>query len=189
MRDLLKFIRTFSAISDEAWSTLSSIVTEREFKKGEHLVHPYEQCNSLFFISKGYCRAYQIQDGTEVNLNFFFEKEIATSINSYLKNQRTTFAIQACEPLIAYEFNKMEVAKISKRVPEIGAIGKQSLEMIAARQERQLELYRLLKTKDRYEYLEKNQPEILQRVTLTHLSSYLGVARETLSRIRRKKTP
>ena len=59
--------------------------------------------------------------------------------------------------------------------------------MIAAKQEKQLELYRLLTARQRYEYLEKNQPEIIQRVSLTQLSSYLGVARETLSRIRNKR--
>ena len=68
--------------------------------------------------------------------------------------------------------------------PEIELIAKRNLQLIAAKQEKQIQLYRLLTARERYEYLEKNQPEILQRVSLTQLSSYLGVKRETLSRIR-----
>jgi len=188
MTDLLTFIRGFAHFSDEGWDALRSITSQREFKKGEHLVEAGKTKNSLFFISKGFCRAYYILDGEEINTNFYFEKEIATNINSYVNNQRTTFAIQACEPLTAYEFDRGNVAEVSKRIPEIGIIGKRSLEMIAAKQEKQLELYRLLTATQRYMHMERYQPEILQRVSLTQLSSYLGVARETLSRIRRKKS-
>ena len=32
----------------------------------------------------------------------------------------------------------------------------------------------------------KNQPEALQRISLGHIASYLGISQETLSRIRKK---
>ena len=38
----------------------------------------------------------------------------------------------------------------------------------------------------RYNDLLKNQPEVLQRVSLGHIASYLGISQETLSRIRKK---
>lgn len=187
MTDLLNFIRGFADFSDEGWNALRSIARQREFKKGAHLIEAGKSNHSLFFICKGFCRAYHVQDGEEINTNFYFEKEIVTHMNSYVNDQLTTFAVQACEPLTVYEFVKEEVFEISTQVPEIGMIGKRSLELIAAKQERQIELYRLLTAGQRYEYLAKHQPEMLQRVSLTQLSSYLGVARETLSRIRRKK--
>ena len=39
----------------------------------------------------------------------------------------------------------------------------------------------------RYELLLKNHPNIEQQITQNHIASYLGISRETLSRIRRKK--
>ncbi|MFT4536532.1 MAG: CRP-like cAMP-binding protein [Saprospiraceae bacterium] len=39
---------------------------------------------------------------------------------------------------------------------------------------------------ERYKNLLKKQPQILQRVPLKHISSYLGITQETLSRIRAK---
>ena len=38
--------------------------------------------------------------------------------------------------------------------------------------------------KERYETLIKGEPQVLQRVSLTDLASFLGMSRETLSRIR-----
>ena len=185
--DLLTFIHSFSDFSEESWNLLRSIIIEAEFKKGDHLVEADKVCNSLFFIRKGYCRAFNIQDGMEINTCFYFENDIATNMNSYVFNQKSTFAIQACEPVSAYRFDKSDVFEISKKAPEIELIAKRNLQLIAAKQEKQLELYRLLTARQRYEYLEKNQPEIIQRVSLTQLSSYLGVARETLSRIRNRR--
>jgi CRP-like cAMP-binding protein len=185
--DLLAFIHSFSDFSEESWNLLRSVIIETEFKKGDHLVEADKVCNSLFFIRKGYCRAFNIQEGIEINTCFYFENDIATNMNSYVFNQKSTFAIQACEPVFAYRFDKSDVFEISKKAPEIELIAKRNLQMIAAKQEKQLELYRLLTARQRYEYLEKNQPEIIQRVPLTQLSSYLGVARETLSRIRNNR--
>src|SRR6266542_2315834 len=98
MEDLLKFIRTITDISQRSWDLLCSIIETTEFKKGEYLVHADKVCHSLFYISKGYCRAFSQQDGIEVNTSFYFENEIATSMNSYVFGTKSSIAIQACEP-------------------------------------------------------------------------------------------
>jgi hypothetical protein len=121
----------------------------------------------LFFISKGYCRAFNIQDGIEINTCFYFENDIATNMNSYVFGQKSSFAIQACEINACISaLIKAKCFEISRQAPEIELIAKRNLQMIAAKQEKQLELYRLLTARHRYEYLEKNQPEIIQRVSL-----------------------
>ena len=50
-------------------------------------------------------------------------------------------------------------------------------------------LYQLqfMNSHERYNVLIKNTPEILQRVSLTDIASFLGVSRETLSRMRAKR--
>ena len=47
-------------------------------------------------------------------------------------------------------------------------------------------LFKMYTPTERYRYIEKNNPRLLQRVSLTQIASYLGIARETLSRIRAK---
>ncbi len=187
MKELQTYIHSFSDFSEDSWNILLPILAKIEFKKGDYLIKTNNICNSLYFICKGYCRAFNIQDGIEVNTFFYFETDTATNMNSYVFGTKSTFAIQACEPLTVIKFDKSKVFEVSRKAPEIELIAKRNLQLIAAKQEKQLELYRLLTAAQRYEYLEKNQPQILQRVPLTLLSSYLGVKRETLSRIRSKR--
>ncbi len=49
------------------------------------------------------------------------------------------------------------------------------------------DLLKIYTPAERYHYIERNTPHVLQRVPLSHLASFLGVSRETLSRIRAKK--
>jgi CRP-like cAMP-binding protein len=53
--------------------------------------------------------------------------------------------------------------------------------------EAKLRLLQFTNSQDRLEALIKYNSEILQRVSLTDIASFLGVSRETLSRIRAKK--
>ena len=47
--------------------------------------------------------------------------------------------------------------------------------------------FKLLSPEDRYHYLLEHDPRYLQRIPITYLASYLGMSRETLTRIRKKK--
>ena len=187
MRELLAYIHSFSVFSNDSWNILLPALSKLTFNKGDYLLRDGKVCSSLYFICQGYCRAFNIQDGVEVNTSFYFETDIATNTNSYLFGTKSTLAIQACEPLTVIKIDKATILEVSMRAPEIELIGKRNLQLIAARQEKQLELYRLLTATQRYEYLEKHQPAMLQRVPLTSLCSYLGVKRETLSRIRSRR--
>jgi CRP-like cAMP-binding protein len=83
--------------------------------------------------------------------------------------------------------DKTDLQQLISQRPQLELAGKKNLEFIAAKQEKQLQLFRILTAKGRYEFLEKNNPELLQRVSISQLASYLGVKRETLSRIRNKR--
>jgi len=47
-------------------------------------------------------------------------------------------------------------------------------------------LFKIYTPTERYRYIEQNNPKLLQRVSLSQMASYLGVTRETISRIRAK---
>ena len=49
-----------------------------------------------------------------------------------------------------------------------------------------LELMQFHTPEERYGYILKTRPELLERVSLAHLSSYLGIRPESLSRLRKR---
>ena len=94
--------------------------------------------------------------------------------------------IQAGEATTVYEFDKEKLLKLYNASPEIESFGRKLLEQLLISQEEHINLFKLFTPTERYHFLQTNKPQIIQRISLSQLSSYLGVARETLSRIRKK---
>ncbi len=187
MNNLLKYIRSLTNFSDESWELLQPALTKREFRNNELLLKEGQVCNSLFYIDNGYCKSYYDIDGVTKNTGFFFENEIATNINSFGNGQKSEFNIIACEPLTAIIFDKNKLFQVAKQASEVESLGRNCIRLFATKQEEFSTLFKLYSAQERLEYLETKYPEILQRVSLSQLASFLGVARETLSRIRRRR--
>jgi len=187
MYQLIKNIKQFAYLSKESLDLVIPLFSKMEYRKGDEFIRFGKPCQSLFLIERGYCRAFNIQNGEEVNLEFFFEFETVTNKNSYLFNRPADFSVVACEPMIVHKVDKKDLAPLLVQHPELEIAGKKNLELIAAKQEKQLQLFRILTAKERYNFLEMNYPELVQRVSISQLASYLGVKRETLSRIRNKR--
>lgn len=187
MDKLLKYVRSLTDFSDESWNLLQPALTKRIFKKNDFLLQQGEICNSLFYIDSGYCKSYYDIDGVAKNTGFFFENEIATNINSFGSGQKSEFNIIACEPLTTIIFDKDKLFQVSKQTNEIEILGRNCIRLFATKQDEFSTLFKLYSAQERLEYLETNYPEILQRVSLSQLASFLGVARETLSRIRKRR--
>lgn len=184
---LQSYLKTITALSEKSWQLLVPALTICELKKGDYLLKTGETCKGIFFISKGYCRSFYNKDGRDINTMFYFEKDFAVNIKSLAANTASAYAIQACETLSAVKFDKAKLIEAYSLSHEIETLGRKLLEISAAKQEEHTDLFKLLNARERYEFLQKSQPEFLQRVSLTQLSSYIGMSRETLSRIRGRK--
>ncbi|MFT4153493.1 Crp/Fnr family transcriptional regulator [Parafilimonas sp.] len=187
MNNLLKYIRSLTNFSDESWDLLQPALTKRAFRKNEFLLKQGQICNSLFYIINGYCKSYYEIDGIVKNTGFFFENEIATNMNSFGSGRKSEFNIVACEPLTAIVFRKDKLFQAAKQAGEIETLGRNCIRLFATKQEEFSTLFRLYSAPERLAYIETKYPEILQRVSLSQLASFLGVTRETLSRIRKKR--
>ena len=187
MDNLLKYIRSLTSFSDRSWELLQPALTKKEFKKNELLLKKGQVCNSLFYIDNGYCKSYYEIDEVIKNTGFFFENEIATNINSFGNGQKSEFNIVACEALTAIIFDKDKLFQTAQQANEIETLGRNCIRLFATKQEEFSTLFKLYTAQERLQYLEAKHPEILQRVSLSQLASFLGVARETLSRIRKRR--
>ncbi|MGN7819850.1 Crp/Fnr family transcriptional regulator [Chitinophaga sp. 22536] len=187
MKQLLTYIHSLTPFSEDNWQHLLPALSLQHYQKDEFLLRAGEVCNALFFVSSGYCRAFYDKDGVDINTDFFFEQDIATNINSYGRREKSAFSIQACGPLEVVRFDRELLLAAAAADPQIETLGRLCLQRIAAKQEKHTALFKLMSAQERYEYLEQEYPAMLQRVSLSQLSSFLGVARETLSRIRGRR--
>jgi CRP-like cAMP-binding protein len=188
MNELLQYIHSLTAFDTESWALLQPALTQQTFNKNELLLKEGQVCRSLFFIVKGYCKSYYEVDGLVKNTGFFFENEIATNISSFGSGQKSEFNIVACELLTVIIFDKEKLFEAAQQAPEIETLGRHCIRLFATKQEEFSNLFKLYTPQERLEYMETRHPAMLQRVSLSQLASFLGVARETLSRIRKRRS-
>lgn len=187
MNNLLNYIHSLTSFSNESWKLLQPALTQKKFKKNELLLKEGQICNSLFYIDNGYCKSYYEMDGIVKNTGFYFENEIATNVHSFGSGRNSEFNIIACEPLTTVIFDKEKLFNISKQIIEVETLGRNCIRLFATKQEEFSNLFKLYSAQERLEYIEVKYPEMIQRVPLSQLASFLGVARETLSRIRKRR--
>jgi CRP-like cAMP-binding protein len=187
MHNLLKYIRSLTDFSEDSWEKLQGVLYARDFKKNEFILKEGQICKALYYIQHGYCRSYYEIEGVVKNTGFFFENEIVTNVKSFGNEQPSAFNIIACEGLQVIIFDRQKLFEAAKHTPEIETLGRHCIRQFATRQEEIARIFQLYTAQERLEYIEKHHPIFLQRISLTQLSSFLGVARETLSRIRRRR--
>lgn len=187
MDRLLYFIRSLTSFSDKSWELLQSALESRTYRKNELLLQEAEVCTTLFYIVQGYCRSYYEIDGTVKNTAFYFENEIATNLSSFSTGLPSEYHMIACEQLEVVVFHKEILFDLAKECIEIESLGRSCIRLFAQKQEELSTIFQLYSAKERLEYVEAKRPEITQRVPLTQIASFLGVTRETLSRIRKKR--
>ena len=142
---------------------------------------------SYFFIEKGCARLWCDSDGRDITLHFFFEGEGAAITESLLKGTPSPFCIEtveACEVLVFPRDAMME--DLNSHADAAYSANSGVLETLFDYMD--LLLSRIRDTpQQRYDALLAEHPEILRRVPLRHVASYLGITPVSLSRIRARE--
>jgi len=173
-------------ISGEDLSLLVGCATSRNLKKGEHLLKEGEICRAFYLVDQGYLRTWYNKGGVEINLNFTFEGEFITNLKSLKNRQESAFIIEAGEDTSVWIFDLNIISEQFKSLPPINTFVRRLAVRILLASEEHSNLFKMYTPTERYRHIEKNNPKLLQRISLSQMASYLGVARETLSRIRGK---
>jgi len=180
LENLYAYIKHVTGLSEKGWNAVKSVLTKKNYQKGDYLLSKGELCNSIFYIQEGYCRAHYDYGGQPINTNFYFESEFATNIRSLKQGIGSEYAIQAEEDMVVIIFDRDKLYTLFDKSVEVDAMGRKLMEGILAQQEEQAELFKLNSASLRYDYMQKIQPQIIKRIPLEHIASYLGMSLETL---------
>lgn len=185
MQKLITYINALVRFSPESWEVLRPLITRRTFEKGEFLLKEGEVCGSLFFIDQGFVRTFSTD--AETNSTLHFEGEFITNINSFSTGEASVYSIEACEPVTVLMLDKSRLEEAGAVTDQIKVLGQNCLNYIASGLEAQADLFNLYTPSERYEYIARNKPQLLQRVPPHILASYLGMSRERLNHTGRRR--
>ena len=173
--------------SDEEWEVFAREAKVKTLQKKEHFLRQGEVCTQCAVIVQGYVRHYYLVDGREVSNDFNFESMATGAYHSFMTRLPARFNIVAMEPVTLVCFSRALLLRLFDQYPAWQKIGRMVIEGMFNRKTLREESFLLDSPEVRYRNLEEKYPEMLRRVPLLYIASYLGMAPETLSRIRSKQ--
>lgn len=153
--------------------------------KNSVLVQENSYTDFAYFIIKGAIRAYYLKDGVEINTWFALENEMVASFNNY-QSKPSKVTLELVEDCKLIAINLRTLKPVLNHNVQISNFVRAVIEEYTEFLEDRLYATQFMSSLDRYAYLLENDPEVIQRIPLTYIASYLGISRETLSRIRGK---
>jgi CRP-like cAMP-binding protein len=180
-------LRKLTKFDNDTWKLFCNSFIQSDLNKGDFILQHHQVCKHIFFVEQGLLRSYQVEDGEERSIAFAQEGSFVTDLRSLRTEQPGELMIQALEPSKTLCISKRRLIELYQQSHQIEAFGRNLLETLLQEQQELSTWFRLHSAKDRYNLFIQKYPLLSQRLSLGHLASYLGVRRETLSRIRNHK--
>ncbi|MDN5215093.1 Crp/Fnr family transcriptional regulator [Fulvivirgaceae bacterium BMA12] len=178
------YLGKYGTLSESAKSRIDAISNSVQLPKNEIVLRQGERCRSIFLITSGSARMYYYHEGNEVTNQFFFDHEVIADMQSCYAKKRSFFNIQLLEASNLIEIKYSELEHLYGHYHEIEKIGRLiAIECFLEESDRNRS-FQMYTARQRYEQLLKKYPDILNRVNLGHIASYIGVTQIQLSRIR-----
>jgi CRP-like cAMP-binding protein len=184
MQPLFRYFSRFQELSPEEQNAIDAICTNVKLRKNETLQPVGHTCKTLYFITKGLARIHYFKDGDDITESFAFENNLIARVESLFSGQPSRKAIQVLEDseLVAIDANKL--FELYDRYPAIERLFRRIFESAYAETVHRIEGIQFHSAEERYAALMREAPDLLKRVALKYIASYLGITQVSLSRIR-----
>jgi CRP-like cAMP-binding protein len=171
-------------LNQEDYILFLQIMKDVHYKKGELILLEGQTCKGIYFLESGLAGLYKMHKDRKYYQDFFFEGTFATNIISLTANQPSEEYLVAIEDVKGKFIAKQALINLYQQSNDFKEFGRRLLEQLLADQKKLSFIRSSLTAKEKYEHILQEYPEYIQRVPLQLLASYLGMSRETLSRMR-----
>lgn len=182
--ELIEIIHAIYPLPPASLQKLEDRFEEVHFSKGHILLHAEKVETDFYFLKKGIARGYVLQDGDEVTFWFGKEGDLIFSMKNYIENKLGYETIELLESSELYRIEANFLQKLYQEDIHIANWGRKLIEKELIKTEERLISQQFRTATERYTILLQENPELLQRVQLGYIASYLGITQVSLSRIR-----
>lgn len=180
------FERSFP-VTEENFALIKSLLTPKFLKKGEFLLREGEVAKFGAFVTKGFLRSYVIDNkGKEHIVQFAPENWWISDKSGLTDGTPSLFFIDAIEDSEVLLMDLAAHLTLIENLPGYAASFRTGMQKRAEAKDKRI-VHSLSSTaEERYKDFLETYPSIARRVPQHMLASYLGIAPETVSRIRKQ---
>ena len=184
VKDFIEKIREVYPLSDEALSLFIAETERVSFPKGHLLIRSDVKEKYSYFIIKGYARGFFYKEDRDVTIWFASSGMSLLSMNGYMFGSAGYENIELLEECDLLKISNDALNRLFDRNIELANWGRRMSDQIILELEKLIMERCFISASERYHLLIEQEPEILQKVPLRHIASYLGISQVSLSRIR-----
>jgi CRP-like cAMP-binding protein len=185
---LINYINSFatSPLTDSEIELIKKTFVPKKIRKRQYFLQEGQVCKYSGFIVKGAMRQYSVDDkGTEHIVRLLLENWWAVDRESYVMLTPSVYNIDAWEDSELLLITRADMLNKLNSIPALNEMTRKLDENHAVAAQRRLNASISLPAEKRYAEFANLYPEFLQRFPQHMIASYLGITKETLSRIRR----
>jgi len=184
---LAAYLKEKAGLTDQELNLFQEVCIEKKLRKRQYLLQEGDISHYNSFITKGCLRMYRMgKDGTEHILRFAVENWWISDYESYNSGSPSKNCIDALEDSEILMIKKEDFDHLISIIPNFRILR----DLLNARSfdaSQNRILSNISDTaEDKYHLFTQSYPDIASRLPLHMIASFLGVSRETLSRIRHK---
>ncbi len=185
MHPYRSFIESYHRLTETEWASVEARLVRRTLRKGEVLLEAGKICRHVWFIESGLMRYFVDRDGLYVSKFFTVAPYCFTSQRSFNTCSPSTESIEALEDGVIWQLSKSDTDDLL-RLHGWAVFVRALTQEVQFFTEEILEGLQNQTAETRYREMLLAGDPLLNRVPLKHLASYLGIAPQSLSRIRKR---
>lgn len=186
---LINYINEYSGslLDHPEIETIKSTFHPKKLRKRQHLFKEGDVSKYTAFITKGAMRQYCIDDkGNEKIVQFFVENHWADDRASLISLEPSAYNIQAWEDTEMLIVTPKDIFELADQIPALAQMLRVMDDRHAIALHKRLNSMICNTAETRYAEFAKRHPHFVQRFPQHHIASYLGITKETLSRVKRQ---
>lgn len=186
-QDLWAFFERFQSLTSQEKEALLPISKTQKIAKNAILQDIGDTCRNIYFIHHGIARIYYFKDDYDVTELFAREGEVMARVESLFFGKPSLKGIQILEDSIVTGINASALFSLYDRHHGIERLFRKIFEYEHVQSVLRIESLQFHTAEERYQMLITNTPNLIKRIPLKYIASYLGITQTSLSRIRSKK--
>jgi CRP-like cAMP-binding protein len=183
---LFKHIEEKVSLTDTDKEAIKTFFVPKRLRKRQYLLQEGDICKNLAFVAKGLLRTYNVDEKGDEHMSVFgWEGWWISDFNSFLSAEPSVFNIDAIEDSELLLISHTEYDRLTLTVPIMDRYFRILYQNSLVIKERRLMSSITHTAEEKYLLLIESNPMIIERIPQNLIASYLGIAPETLSRIRK----
>ena len=181
------YLKICPTLTIEEIGFINSNLSLSTFSKKEYYIESGKVQHEMGFVYSGLLRSYYIDEkGKKVTISFIKENDYASDYPSFIQQKPSKYYIEAIEDSIIVNLPYSVIQEAYKKFKNFENYGRLIAEQILIKKQDRIESFLFENAEERNINFVNKNTSILRRVSVSDLSSYLGIERQSLSRIRKK---